>query len=113
MRQGTPVADLVDNCPDWPNPGQADCDGDGFGDRCEIALGFASDADGDGLVDACDPSICSGDANADGQVTVADLLAVFLDWGTGGLVNGGDVNGSGFVDVEDLLAVIVNWGPCA
>jgi hypothetical protein len=29
------VADIVDNCPDQFNPGQADTDGDGVGDVCD------------------------------------------------------------------------------
>lgn len=32
---GDAVEDYLDNCPDRPNPGQADRDGDGAGDACE------------------------------------------------------------------------------
>ena len=31
------VCDKDDNCPDQPNPGQADCDDNGVGDACEVA----------------------------------------------------------------------------
>jgi hypothetical protein len=38
------LADFVDNCPDHPNPAQADADADAIGDVCD-------DEDGDGLLD--------------------------------------------------------------
>lgn len=38
---GDGVADDVDNCPDSPNPSQADGDGDGVGDVCDYCPGTA------------------------------------------------------------------------
>ncbi len=43
---GDGLADLVDNCPDAPNPAQLDTDGDAIGDACEDG-----DVDSDGLPD--------------------------------------------------------------
>ncbi len=37
--------DCIDNCPETPNPGQQDSDGNGIGDACEC------DRDGDGIID--------------------------------------------------------------
>ena len=51
---GDGVCGDVDNCPNDPNPGQEDTNGNGVGDACE-------DTDGDGVVDGSDN--CPGDAN--------------------------------------------------
>lgn len=42
------VADVVDNCPDDPNPAQTDSDGDGLGEECDLCFGDNSTGDGDG-----------------------------------------------------------------
>lgn len=57
------VPDGDDNCPDGPNPDQADADGDGRGDACDpCPADPLDDLDGDGL--CCDGSdaCCSSDS---------------------------------------------------
>ena len=59
------------------------------------------------------------DINDDGQVNIADLLAVILAWGPCAIPQptdcqsyscAADIRVNGAVDVADLLMVIVNWG---
>ncbi len=61
---GDAVGDVCDNCPQRPNPDQADSNGDGQGDAC-------ADSDGDGIGDATDncPNVANPgqlDSDADG-----------------------------------------------
>ncbi len=54
------ILDGYDNCEGVPNPTQADADGDGAGDACDLCPGFddSLDDDGDGVPDGCD--LCPG-----------------------------------------------------
>ena len=62
---GDGIADEMDNCPTQYNPDQADGDGNGVGDVCDVI-----DSDGDGIFDARDncSTVPNGDqANMDGD----------------------------------------------
>jgi hypothetical protein len=56
----------------------------------------------------------AGDANKDGKVSFADLVAVAQNYGTAGnpddYIAGGDFNGDGTVDFADLVAVAQHYG---
>jgi PKD repeat protein len=64
---GDGVPNGQDNCPEQPNPDQADADGDGYGDVCDAPL---PDSDGDGIPDAEDN--CPVNHNPDQQDTGGD-----------------------------------------
>jgi hypothetical protein len=92
---GDGVPDLWDNCPDDPNPGQEDTDGDGQGDACDddddddtlldvgdncplVANVDQTNTDGDGQGDACDncptvPNPGQQDADSDGAGDACDI----------------------------------------
>ena len=68
---GDGIADILDNCPNFPNANQLDTDGDGLGDVCD------SDIDGDGVTNGPDncpliPNADQADMDNDGTGDVCD-----------------------------------------
>jgi len=103
------IADDLDNCPDVPNSGQLDSDGDGSGNSCD------SDNDNDGIIDEDDNcplvsntdqlnsdddtlgNACDGDDDNDG-VSDADELNAGTD------PNNPDSDGDTYTDAEEAIA---------
>lgn len=80
-RDGDGYGDPCDNCPDVPNPDQADTDGDGRGDACDNCPSLSNpdqkDSDLDGVGDVCDN--CPNDANPDQLDTDCDKIGDACD----------------------------------
>ncbi|MFO0962066.1 MAG: hypothetical protein U0625_04075 [Phycisphaerales bacterium] len=66
---GDGIIDCEDNCPGIANPDQADCNGNGIGDACDIASGTSTDLDHNGVPDECD------DCNGNGLPDQAEIAA--------------------------------------
>jgi len=86
-----------------------DCNRNAICDNVDIASGTSSDRNQNGVPDKCEQP---WDVNADGMVSVADLMLVIESWGACPAPPQScpaDVDFSGQVDVADLLAVIGHW----
>ena len=63
------------------------------------------------LFDAAGAPPCPWDLDANGSVSILDLLSLLAAWGP----NPGhpaDFNNDGTVGILDLLLLLTNWGPC-
>jgi hypothetical protein len=100
--------DSTDNCLTIANPTQADCNNNGIGDACELAVG-APDFNHDTIPDTCQ---CLADLFVDHQVNGADLGALLSQWGPATVNTASDLNRDGIVNGADLGYLLNAWGPC-
>jgi hypothetical protein len=113
-RDSDGVPDDIDNCPDAPNPAQEDLDEDDEGDACD------ADIDGDGLLNACEipeasacpaqcADICDGLLDCDGCAATDPRLA---DTDEGGLPDGAEVarGGDPLAPADDPLPGLISGG---
>lgn len=93
---GDGVPDCADNCIDIPNPDQADCDGDGEGDACDIV----NDCNSNNI-----PDVCEDDCNLNGVPDDCDVNnGTSLDCDGNGTPDecDPDCNGNGIPDTCDI-----------
>lgn len=86
-----------------------DCNGNGFCDDADIAIGRSADLNGNGIPDECE---CLGDLDFDGQVGLSDLSILLSNYGTaeGMHYTDGDLTGDGAVGLGDLSALLGVFG---
>jgi hypothetical protein len=78
--------------------------------------GFSETSQGSGQIvlggQNCFPSDspCIGDINADGYVTVEDLLDVMGHWEENSALH--DLDEDGIVGINDILLLVSSWGEC-
>jgi hypothetical protein len=97
------ISGCADNCPLRWNPDQADCDQDGFGDVCALALGAGEDCNNNDKPDECDiADETSSDNDANGRPDECQWI-IFVD---DDVAPGGDGTSwnTGYKHLQDALA---------
>lgn len=101
---GDGAIDLYDNCLGMPNPAQANSDFDSLGDSCDNCRAISNQNQGVAVS-------LSGDVNASGQLTSADIIALVNYIFKGGAspmpcIASGDPNCSGTVTSADIIVLV-------
>jgi len=109
------VPDAADNCPNSPNPDQADVDGDTIGDTCDTNPndGPLGDLDGDGIVNDDDPNPNDGplgDLDGDGIANGVDNCPTTYNPGQEPCNQEPDTDEDGIIDSLDNCPTTANPG---
>ncbi len=126
-RDGDGIPDAVDLCPSIPGASNGDLDGDGIGDACDedidgdgvlnavdncalVPNADQADSNADGVGDACGASFRRGDANASGQVDIADAIFVlsylFAQGQAPSCGDAADANDDEMIDIADAIKTL-------
>jgi hypothetical protein len=92
----------TDNCPEVPNPAQADVDADGYGDACDNCLTLTTPGN---------VGMMTGDVNVNGTITSADVITlVNFVFKSGAqpqpVKESGDVNCNGSITSADIISLV-------
>jgi hypothetical protein len=99
-------------------PVSHDCNANGVPDECDVVNEPDIDVNSDGIPDECETLFLRGDAEADGRLTITDVLRVLLGLFRVGFPSecedASDVDDSGAVDISDgvvFLQFLFGEGP--
>ena len=94
-----------------------DCNANGLLDTCEIGAHPETDLNSDGVLDACQGArlvtLCPGDIDMDGSISLADLSLMLLNFGPCMPGDPADLDGSLNVDNSDINLMLLDFGPCS
>lgn len=83
---------------------EADCNGNGASDACDILQGVSKDADGDGVPDECEAEPCYSDCDGNAILDLFDFLCYVNTFNAG--LPSADCTEDGALDLFDFLCFV-------